>query len=387
MRESARYVRMIATGVSLGAVALVAACGSGSGTASGGGTDVRGQSITVYSGQHPQTTQALVADFEKRTGVTVNLKSNDEASLAGQLLQEGSASPADVFYAENPPALTTVQEKNMLAPVDPATLAQVPQSASSPEGDWVGVSARAVVFAANDSVPAGSMPTSVYDLTGPAWKGKLGIAPSETDFSPIVSEIIRTKGQQAASLWLSGLRANGKVYDSNETLIAAIDKGEVQGGIVDHYYWYRLRDEVGANKIRTSLHYFTHGDPGALVDVSGAAVLATSRHPQAAQAFLAYLVSQPAQTIIATSYSYEYPLRPGVQSKADLTPLASLSGVTAPADLCDCKPARTLLQKVGLLGPRSTRRRSRCPRGCGAWGCRRRWACWPRWCCSPWVRR
>lgn len=352
MRESARSMRVVAACVSLGTVALVAACNTGYGAAGGGNgssTDLRGQSITVYSGQHPQTTQQLVADFEKRTGVTVNLKSDDEASLAGQLLQEGSASPADVFYAENPPALTTVQEKNMLARVDSGTLAQVPASASSPVGDWVGVSARAVVFAANDSVPASSMPTSVYDLAGPEWKGKLGIAPSETDFSPIVSEIIKAKGPEAASLWLSGLRANGKVFDSNETLIAAIDKGEVQGGIVDHYYWYRLRDEVGANKIRTSLHYFAHGDPGALVDVSGAAVLATSRHQQAAQAFLAYLVSQPAQTIIATSYSYEYPLRPGVQSKADLKPLDSLSGVTAAADLGDGKPALTLLQQVGLL--------------------------------------
>lgn len=338
-------------GISLCALALVAACGT-SAAASGSGTgsaSVSGQSITVYSGQHAQTTEALVADFKKRTGVTVNLKSNDEASLAGQLLQEGSASPADVFYAENPPALTSVQEKNLLAPVDASTLAQVPATVSAAQHDWVGVSARTVVFAANNAVPASSLPTSVYDLVGPAWKGKLGIAPSETDFSPIVTEIIKAKGQDAAAAWLSGLKANGKVYDSNETLIAAMDKGEVQGGIVDHYYWYRLRDEVGADKIHTSLHYFAHGDPGALVDVSGAAVLASSKHKQAAQAFLAYLVSQPAQAIIASSYSYEYPLRPGVQSKANLKPLDSIGGIASPGDLGDGKSALALLQRVGLL--------------------------------------
>lgn len=341
------------------AVSLAAACSSSGGGAAASGdspsggspsaTNLSGQTITVYSGQHVETTQALIADFQKRTGVTVKLRSDDEASLAGQLVQEGSASPADVFYAENPPALTTVQEKGMLAPVDPSTLTQVPATDSSAQGDWVAVSARTAAFAANNSVPAADLPSSVYDLATPAWKGKLGIAPSETDFSPIITEIIKAKGTDAAKAWLEGLKTNGKVYDSNETLIAAIDKGEVAGGIVDHYYWYRLRDEVGATKIHSALHYFAAGDPGAFIDVSGAGVLASSKHKQAAQAFLAYLVSEPAQTIIATSHSYEYPLRPGVQSATNLKPLDSIGTIASPSELGDGKPALALLQTVGLL--------------------------------------
>ena len=337
------------------AVGVVAACGSSSasstsspsGSASGG--SISGQTITIYSGQHEETAQLLVADFEKRTGVKVRLKSDDEASLAGQLLQERSASPADIFYAENPPALTTLQENGMLATVNASTLAQVPADASSPKHDWVGVSARTVAFAVNKSVPAADVPTSVYDLTKPYWKGKLGIAPSETDFSPIITAVIASKGQAAAKSWLEGLKANGKVFEDNETLIAAVDSGEIKGGIIDHYYWYRLRDEVGASKLNVELKYFAPGDPGALADVSGAAVLASSKHKAAAQAFLAYLVSQPAQEIIATSHSYEYPLRPGVTSKAGLKPLASIASLTSPDQLGDGKPALALLQSVGLL--------------------------------------
>jgi iron(III) transport system substrate-binding protein len=178
-----------------------------------------------------------------------------------------------VFFAENPPALTAVQNAGLLAPVDASTLAQVPADASSPEGDWVGVSARAVAFAANNSVPAADLPASVLDLASPAWNGKLGIAPGETDFAPIISEIIKTKGTEAAKAWLDGLKANGKVYEDNEALIVAIDQGEVRGGLVDHYYWYRMRDgdEVGADAVKSALHYFPAGDPGSLVDVSGAA--------------------------------------------------------------------------------------------------------------------
>jgi iron(III) transport system substrate-binding protein len=361
VRKLAMAGRFGGIGASVLAMSLVAACsssGSGSGGSSSGGSSdggsgsassVSGQTITVYSGQHEETTQALTSDFQKRTGVTVKLKSNDEASLAGQLLQEGSASPADVFYAENPPALTTVQAKGLLAPVDKSTLAQVPAADSSTQGDWVAVSARTAAFAVNTSVPAAELPSSVYDLTTPAWKGKLGVAPSETDFSPIVTEIIKAKGTDAAKTWLEGLKANGKVYDSNETMIAAIDKGEIDGGIVDHYYWYRLRDEVGATKVHSALHYFKAGDPGAFIDVSGAGVLTSSKHKAAAQAFLAYLVSEPAQTIIATSHSYEYPLRPGVQSTTNLKPLDSIGTIASPADLGDGKPALALLQSVGLL--------------------------------------
>ena len=352
MLRCALGTRSLAAGAVL-LIGLTAACSSSTGSSpastSASGSSLSGQTITVYSGQHPQTAQALVDDFQKRTGVTVKLKSSDEASLAGQILQEGPASPADVFFAENPPALTTVEAKGLLAPDDKSTLAQVPAAASDPQGNWVAVSARTAAFAANTSVPAAQLPSSVFDLAGPAWKGKLGLAPGETDFSPIVTEIIKAKGADAAKAWLLALKANGKVYDDNETMIAAIDKGEIQGGIVDHYYWYRLRDEVGADKVHSALHYFAPGDPGAFVDVSGAAALASSQHPQAAQAFLAYLVSEPAQTIIATSHSYEYPLRPGVQSRTNLKPLASVGAIASPTDLGDGQAALALLQSVGLL--------------------------------------
>ncbi|MEY9861158.1 iron(III) transport system substrate-binding protein [Catenulispora sp. GAS73] len=325
-----------------------AAGGSGGGSASGG--SVAGQSITVYSGQHEQTVQALVKDFEAKSGVTVNVRSGDEAELANQVLTEGKASPADVFFAENPPALTTLEEKGLLAKVNASTLSAVPASDSAAAGDWVGVSARSAVFAYNTgSVQAAQLPTSVKDLAGPAWKGKLGIAPSETDFTPIVTRMIKSAGADATKTWLQGLKANGKVYSSNEDLIAAINKGEVAGGVVDHYYWYRMRDEVGAGSVHSALSFFAAGDPGSLVDVSGVGILSSSKHQAAAQAFLAYLVSQPAQQIIATSQSYEYPLLADVTAAKLNKPLSAADPVVPATDLGDGKQALDLLQSVGLL--------------------------------------
>ena len=346
-----RSVRRSALLVVGAAVALVAAAGCGSDpAASASGGPVAGQTLTLYSGQHQQTVDALIKDFEQRSGVTVRVRSGDEAELANQILQEGAASPADVFLAENPPALTTLQEKNLLAKVNASTLALVPAADSSPQGDWVGVSARSAVFVYNTGqLSAGQVPTSVRDLASSAWKGKVGIAPSETDFTPIVTRMTQSEGTAATTAWLQGLKANGKVYDSNEDLVAAVNRGEVAGGVIDHYYWYRLRDEQGASNIHSALAYFHSGDPGSLVDVSGAGMLASSKHQAAAQAFLAYLVSTSAQHIIATSESYEYPLVAGVTDTRLARPLADAGAAVPAGELGDGKPALQLLQNAGLL--------------------------------------
>jgi iron(III) transport system substrate-binding protein len=347
---------LAATCVAATALSLVA-CGSSSSSATGvnksapqtaSSSSVAGQTITVYSGQHEQTVQSLVTDFEKRSGVHVKVRSGDEAELAGQLLQEGSASPADVFFAENPPALTTLQEAHLLGHVDSATLASVPSEVSSPQGDWVGVSARTSALAVSNRY-TGTVPTSVLALADPQYKGKIGFAPGETDFAPIVTKVIKAAGETAAKAWLVGLKNNAKTYADNESLIAAVNRNEVSMGILDHYYWYRLRDEVGATKIACKIVHFAPNDPGALVDVSGAAPTAHAKHPAAAQAFLAYLVSAPAQQIIATSESYEYPLRPGVTSQKGLQPLSSIGTLASVAELGDGKQALSLLQNVSLL--------------------------------------
>jgi iron(III) transport system substrate-binding protein len=349
-------VRSLAAVVALAAVTVAGCGGSGSKPAAGpgsptsGATNLAGQTLTLYSGQHEQTVQALVNDFQTRTGAKVNIRSGDEAELANQLLQEGPSSPADVFYAENPPVLTQLEEKDLLAPVDATTLGGVPAPDNSPKSDWVGVSARSVQFVANnDQVPASALPTSVRDLASPAWKGKLGIAPSETDFSPVVTRMIEADGPDATKKWLDGLKANGKVYDSNEDLVAAVNRGEVAGGVLDHYYWYRMRDEQGAANVHSALHPFASGDPGAFLDVSGAAALKSSKNGPAAQALLAYLVSQPAQNIIATSESYEYPLAAGVASSKGLPPMNSVGTVASPSDLGDGRQALQMLQDAGLL--------------------------------------
>lgn len=329
----------------LASVALVLAL-SACGSASRGGA-----AITVYSGQHEQTTAALVKAFERRTGIQVAVRSGDESELGNQILQEGANSPADVFYTENTPVLEALREKGLLGAVSPTTLAAIPSRYDSQQGNWVGVSARVSVLDYNTSLLSPSqLPDSLLALAAPKWKGKLGFAPSETDFQPLITAIIKLDGLARAERWLQGLQANGKLYPSNETVVAQVNNGESAIGPIDHYYWFRLRAELGAGAMHSALHYYAAGDPGDLVDVSGAAVLRSSSHKAAAQAFVAFLVSRAGQETLAHSNSYEYPLRPGVAPAPGLRPLAQLKPAPlTPAELGDGRQALELEQKLGLL--------------------------------------
>ncbi|HXQ59147.1 MAG TPA: extracellular solute-binding protein [Acidimicrobiales bacterium] len=332
---------------------LGALVGAGVLAGCGGGSSAGAPSITLYNGQHVQTTDALVQAFEKQTGIHVNVRSDDEDVFADQIVQEGLRSPADVIYTENSPPLESLQERGLLSTVDASTLAKVAPRYSSPRHQWVGVSARSSVMVYNTAlVKADQLPRSVMDLAEPRWRGKLALAPGETDFQPIVTSIAVRYGKAAALAWLQAVKANAAshTYPDNEVLTDMINRGQAAIGIINHYYWYRLGYEVGAASVHSAIAYFAPGDAGWVIDVSGAAVLRSSQHQQEAQRFLAFLVSRTGEQIIAHSQSYEYPLGSGVTTAKDLRPFDTLQ--PAPigvAQLGDGSAAIALLQEAQLL--------------------------------------
>jgi iron(III) transport system substrate-binding protein len=345
---------LIAVGAAvLAAGASLSACG---GTAEGPNT------ITLYNGQHLQTADNLISAFEKKTGITVVQRTGDEDVLADQIATEGSNSPADVFFTENSPPLEVLQAKGLLSKVDASTLAATPSQYNSPQGDWVGVSARVSVIIYNPAlISASQLPTSVSQLADAKYRGKLALAPSETDFQPIVTAYLHAHGQAATLSWLKAIYANASagnhVYPDNETIADEVNRGQAALGVINQYYWYRMRAEDGANNMHSRITYFAAGDPGYVIDVSGAAILKSSRHQADAQKFLAFLVSKEGQEIIATpgtgpaqSLSFEYPIASGVTTKAGETPFSQLRPYPITiGELGDGSEAITLMRQAGLL--------------------------------------
>ena len=339
--------------VALGLVgALLAACGSPGGATSG--VAATGRSITLYSGQHEQTTQELVVAFEKKTGIKVNVRYNDEDTLGNEIVAERSHPKADVFYTENTPVLAFLAEKGLLAPLPKATLAATTAKYDDPAGKWVGVSGRVSVLVYNPKlIKESDLPKTALALAEPQYKGKLGMAPSETDFQPIVTAVAQRYGDAAAVKWLKGLAANAgssREYGSNEALVDEVNRGAVAFGLLNQYYWYRLRAEIGASNTHSTVAFLDPGDPGYVVDVSGAAVLASSSHRSDADRFLAFLVSAAGQDIIAGgSLSYEYPIASGVTTHQPEKAFDQLQPYSiTPAQLGDGSTAIRLLGEAGL---------------------------------------
>ena len=309
--------------------------------------------ITIDSGQHPETTSQLVSAFEVQTGIHVTVRNDDEDVLAQEIATEGSRAPADVFISENSPALEFLDKRGLLSRIDSSTLRLVPAAYSSARGDWVGVSARVSVIVYNTAhLKASQVPNSILDLAKPQWAGKLAIAPGETDFQPIIISMEHRYGATKTVSWLKSIAANGAAhnYPNNETLVSKVNSGEAWLGIVNHYYWFRLRQVLGNRAMHSALHYLAPGDPGYVLDYSGAAVLRASHQSQAAQRFVAFLVSKKGEEIIAHSNSFEYPIGSGVPSANGLKPFSSLQPAKlTPAELGDGSAAVALLQRAGLL--------------------------------------
>lgn len=330
----------------LGVVLAVTGCGGGSGSGGSGGA-----TLTIYNGQHESTTTLLVADFTAATGIKVQVRSGEDPQLANQILQEGSASPADVFYSENSPALALLSENGKLSPVDAATLDQVPARYRSPRSDWVGVAGRETVLMYNpDKLAADDLPPSLLDIGGSSWQGKVGIAPAGADFQAIIAAVVSLEGKVKTAAWLKGLDRVAQTYQDNSAIMQAVNRGDIPAGIAYHYYYFRDQAESGANSGHVQLHYFGHQDPGAFVSVSGAGVLASSKHQAAAQRFLEFLTSVQGQTDLAKSDDFEYPLNPQVPANLKLKPLSELDPPDVlPANLGDGREAVALLEQAGLL--------------------------------------
>ncbi|WP_217572720.1 iron ABC transporter substrate-binding protein [Mesorhizobium sp. GbtcB19] len=308
------------------------------------------QGIVVYNAQHESLAKEWAKGFTKETGIKVTLRNGGDSDFSNQIVAEGAASPADVFLTENSPAMALVEAAGLFAPVDADTQAQVPQEYQPSSGKWVGVAARSTVFAYNkDKLKEDQLPKSLLDLADPSWKGRWAASPSGADFQAIVSAMLQLKGEAATADWLKAMKANFTAYKGNSTVMKAVNAGEIEGGVIYHYYWFGDQAKTGENSKNVALHYFKNQDPGAFVSVSGGGVLASSKHPKEAQAFLKWVTGKGGQEVLKTGTSYEYAIGKDAQSNPKLVPLADLQAPKVDPATLNSKKVIDLMTQAGLL--------------------------------------
>ena len=305
--------------------------------------------LTIYNSQDEGPVEAVAAAFEKKTGIKVALRDNGAPALAHQIMEEGDRTPADIFYAEYTSALAALADKGLLAEVPAATFDQIPARFTDAKHTWVGVTARSFVILYNKTrIDEAKIPASILDFAKPEWAGKFAYNPRAAAFLELVIAVEKTVGREAATTWLAGMKANGKAFPKNTAMVLAVDRDEVPLAINADNYWLAVAQERGADTLNARVHYIGHKDPGALITVSGAGIPLHAPHPVNAQAFLAYLVSEEGQKVLAASAG-DVPLRPGVTSPVALKPFDDLdpSPVTA-AEIGDASEALDLERAVGL---------------------------------------
>lgn len=317
-------------------------------TACSTGSDSTG--LTVYSGRSEDLVQPLIDQFVEETGIEVAVRYAGSADLAATILEEGDTSPADVFFAQDPASLGTISLAGLFTELPASVTDQVPTRFSDTNNQWVGTSGRARVVVFDGSrVDPGDLPETEGGFTDPAWAGRTGIAPTNGSFLAFVSAKILTDGEDATLAWLKGMAANSApTYPKNSPIVAAVNAGEIETGLVNHYYLLRALaespDEPGRN------FFFAVPTAGSLVMPAGAGILKSSGNEEEAQKFIEFMLGIEAQTFFANE-TFEYPLVPGVPANELLPPIDTIP--TPDIDLSDLATvldlATDLVAEAGLI--------------------------------------
>ena len=304
--------------------------------------------LTVYSGRSEEFIAPFFAEWEQSAGIKLNVRYGDSAELAAQILEEGANSPADLFLSQDAGSLGAVAKADLFIELPSDVAESIPATYVAANRNWVGVTGRARVFAYNPDLLK-VLPTSVTELGNAAYKGKLGIAPSNASFQAFVTALINAQGADFAQKWLEGLKANDvRIYPKNSAIVEAIDKKEISIGLVNHYYIWEVSEGLG-REINVKNGFFKSGDLGNMINVSGAGVLTSSKKYTAAQDLINFLTSQKTQDQFVAQ-THEYSLIDGAKAPAGLPVLTDIGAPSVDLNaLKDIQKTQDLLVKVGLL--------------------------------------
>jgi iron(III) transport system substrate-binding protein len=306
--------------------------------------------LIVYNAQHEALTQEWADGFTKQTGIKITLRNGSDTELGNQLLQEGAASPADLFLTENSPAQVLVDNAGLSEKLPQDILNEVAEQFRPSSGNWVGIAARSTVFAYNPTLlKDADLPKSIMDLGDPSWKGRWAASPSGADFQAIVAAMLSLKGEDATAAWLKAEKENSIAYRGNTAAMKGVNAGEVQGAVIYHYYYFGDKAKTGENSANVQLHFFKGEDPGAFVSTSGGAVLKSSKHKEQALAFLKWIAGEGGQTVLKTGTSFEYAVGNGAASNPALPALDTLEAPKVDPSGLNSQKVTELMTAAGLI--------------------------------------
>lgn len=308
--------------------------------------------LVLYSGRSESLVAPLIEQISDSTGVDIEVRYASTPEMAAQIAEEGEASPADVFFSQDAGALGALDNAGLLQQLDESVTEAVPAEYRAADGTWVATSLRArVLIYDSRTLDEAEVPDTIDAVLAPEWKGRVGYAPTNASFQSFVTALRVDRGDEAAEQWLRDFLANDpQTFENNNALLQAVDAGTVELGLTNHYYWYNSAAEKGAENMRARVKYMAQGDPGALVNVAGVAILASTDRPDDARRVVEAFLAEPAQTYFVEETS-EYPVVPGIATEAaGLPPLDTLGGPDVDLGQLDgLEQTQAMLARVGMI--------------------------------------
>ena len=344
MASTSRWPVVLAIVLLVGAASSVAAAGAPEAATAQA-------PLTLYSGRGESLVAPLLERFEAETGIRVQVRYAGTAELAVLLAEEGDRSPADLFWGQDAGALGALTKAGVLIELPESLLAGKPDIYAGTTREWVATSGRARVLAYSpERVESSEYPESVFTLTDPRYRGRVGWAPTNGSFQAFVTAMRVQHGAQTTGEWLRGMQANdAQAYRNNTALVEAIAAGEIDFALTNNYYLLRYKADDPAYPVEQ--RFFADGDIGNLVNVAGLGVLGSSRRQEQALRLAEFLLSHDAQEFF-TDVVYEYPVVDDVEPNARLESFARLIDASPAVNLDaldDLEGTLNLLREVGLL--------------------------------------
>ena len=273
--------------------------------------------VVVYSARNEQLIKPLFYAYTKETGVKVKFVTGKEGPMLERLQAEGDKTPADMLMTVDAGNLWQAAERGVLAKVSSKILEEnIPAHLRDPDGQWFGLSVRARTIVYNSKKVKPEDLSTYEDLGNPKWKKRLCLRSAKKVYNQsLVAMMISRNGEPKTEAivksWIANLATD--VFSDDENLLNAMAAGQCDVGIVNSYYFGRLKKKHPEWPI--AIFWPNQKENGVHVNISGAGITRHAPHPEAALKLLEWLSSDKAQNLFADS-NMEFPANPKVKPAA-----------------------------------------------------------------------
>ena len=279
------------------------------------------QVVNIYSQRHYDVDQMQYDNFEKLTGIKVNVIKSNADELIQRMQNEGDNSPADLFITVDVGKLWQASNMGLLQKYQDQSLTDgITESLLDKNGFWIPVTYRSrILVHSNERVQRSELST-YEDLANSKWKGRLLVRSSSNSYNQaLLSSLVGNLGDESTKLWTQAVVSNfardPKGNDRDQVKAIAAGQGDV--AIVNSYYIGLLLSSKNEEEIKAgkSVSVFFpnqgEGQRGSHINVSGIALAKNSPNKSNALKLIRYLTTDEAQETYVNN-TYEYSVKPDI---------------------------------------------------------------------------